>query len=171
MNFLPRSFFLVAAIASLVMAAASASAAAVNPPGETGVTVVRVFAGWKEGSSFKRISEYFTGKENTGDSVVLRTRAEQRSGFYFFVRLHNAGSATPVKVKVEVLTPTDRQTKEYPFTTELKPGTNLFDLGLTGEDWLDARANPVAWKIEFIASDGRVLASEKSYLWEKPDSK
>src|SRR4051812_20319151 len=106
MNFLSRSFFLVVALASLTMAAASAGAAAANPPGETGVTVVRVFSGWREGASFKRISEYFTGKENMGDSVILRTRAEQRSGFYFFVRLHNANSATPVNVKVEVLTPT-----------------------------------------------------------------
>jgi len=171
MHFLSRSFFLVVALASLALAAASASAAAANPPSDSGVTVVRVFTGWKEGASFKRISEYFTGKENTGGSVVLRTRAEQRSGFYFFIRMNNTGSSTPVKINVEVVTPTDKQTKDFSFTTELKTGANVFDLGLTGEDWLDAKANPVAWKIDFVAADGRVLASEKSYLWERPVSK
>lgn len=168
---LSRSFFLVVALTSLVMAAASAGAAAANPASDSGVTVVRVFTGWKEGASFKRISEYFTGKENTGGSVVLRTRAEQRSGFYFFVRLNNPGPATPVKINVEVVTPTDKQTKDFSFSSELKSGANVFDLGLTGEDWLDAKANPVAWKVDFVASDGRVLASEKSYLWEKPGNK
>lgn len=170
MQFLSRSFFLVVALASLALAAASAGAA-VNPPSDSGVTVVRVFTGWKEGASFKRISEYFTGKENTGGTVVLRTRPEQRSGFYFFVRLKNSGSSTPVKINVEVVTPTDKQTKDFSFSSELESGANVFDLGLTGEDWLDAKANPVAWKIDFVAADGRVLASEKSYLWERPAGK
>src|SRR4051812_35790644 len=105
MQFLSRSFFLVVALASLVLAAASAGAATANSSTGSGVTVVRVFTGWKEGNSFKRISEYFTGKENPGDTVVLRTRPDQRSGFYFFVRLNNAGSSTPVKVNVEIVTP------------------------------------------------------------------
>jgi len=169
MNFLSRSFFLVATIAALALAAISSSLAATSPG--DGVAFVRVFTGWREGSSFKRISEYFSGRENTGGSVVLRTHPEQRSGFYFFTRVSNAGPTTPIKAIVEVVTPTDKQTRDFSFATELKSGVNLFDFGLTGEDWLDAKANPVAWKIDFIAPDGRVLATEKSYLWEKPGSK
>ena len=30
------------------------------------------------------------------------------------------------------------------------------------------KANPVAWKLDILGPDGHVLASEKSYLWEKP---
>jgi len=44
----------------------------------------------------------------------------------------------------------------------------VLNLGLTGTDWPDAKTNPVAWKLDVLAADGRVLASEKSYLWEKP---
>jgi hypothetical protein len=42
------------------------------------------------------------------------------------------------------------------------------NLGLTGDDWPGAKTNPVAWKLEIVAADGRVLASDESYLWEKP---
>jgi hypothetical protein len=43
------------------------------------------------------------------------------------------------------------------------------ELGLTGADWPGgARARPVAWKIALRAADGRVLAEQKSFLWEKP---
>lgn len=171
MRLFSHSILLIAAITSLALSMTAAATAATVPGKDGEVTVVRVFSGWKEGASFKRISEYFTGKENSGDVVVLRTHDEQRSGFYFFLRLNNPGASAPVKVKLEVITPTDKQTKDFSFSTELKPGANLFDLGLTGEDWLDSKANPVAWKIDFVTADGRLLASEKSYLWEKPGSK
>ncbi len=170
MSPLPKSFFLVVAITCLALSGFSAARAA-NSSGDNGVAFVRVFTGWKEGSSFKRISEYFDGKENTGGTTVLRTRPEQRSGFYFFTRVNNPGPAQSVKVLLEVVLPTDKQTKDFSFTTDLKPGSNLFDLGLTGDDWADPKANPVAWKIDLVTSDGRILASEKSYLWEKPGSK
>jgi hypothetical protein len=43
------------------------------------------------------------------------------------------------------------------------------NLGLTGADWPGGeQAHPVAWKLELVAADGRVLAAEKSFLWEKP---
>ena len=171
MRLLFKSLSLVVAISGLAIAAAPAATAASSPAGDSGVTVVRVYTDWRDGASFKRISEYFSGKENTGGTVVLRTHAEQRSGFYFFIRINNPGAPVAVKVNVAVVTPTDKQMKDFSFATHLKSGSNLYDLGLTGEDWLDAKANPVAWKVDFVAADGRVIASEKSYLWEKPVSK
>ena len=166
---LPSRFYgLVAAIVVFVSLTSSGVLAASDKANDGKIAITRVFLGWKEGASFKRISEYFTGKENTGAITVLRTHPEQRSGFYFFVRAANPGAPVPVKIDLEVITPTDTKPKNYTFAAELKSGQNLFNLGLTADDWPDQKANPVAWKINFIGSDNQVLATKDSYLWENP---
>ncbi|WP_438479667.1 hypothetical protein [Oleiharenicola lentus] len=135
------------------------------------VTFVRVLSNWRDASSFRRVSEYFTGKENPGDSTILRTHAEERSGYYFLVRLANTGGVTPVKIQLHLVTPIDAKPKLYTFETTLQPKKNILNLGLTGTDWPDSKANPVAWKIDVLASDGALIASEKSYLWNNPPAK
>lgn len=166
MRFLSRTLFLLAGL-SLLLASAPSTASA----SETEMTIARVFTGWRNAASFKRISEYFTGHENTGGKIILRTHPQQRSGFYFFLRTANPGSATAVKFNVELIAPDSPTPKNYQFTAELKPGDNIINLGLTGSDWPDSETHPVAWKIELAASDDRVLAVTKSYLWEKPAAK
>jgi len=135
------------------------------------VTIVRAFTGWRDAASFKRISEYFDGRENTGGETVLRTHADQRAGYYFLVRTANAGAPVTATVRIEIILPSATATKVFTFPTELKTGSTVLDLGLTGADWPDAKTNPVAWKLELLAGDGHVLAAEKSYLWEKPGAK
>jgi hypothetical protein len=137
---------------------------------ETDVTIVHVFTGWREAASFKRISEYFNGQENTHGEVMLRTQPAQRGGYYFLVRAANPGGAVPVTIKVQLILPTGPKTKNFTFAADLKSGDTIFNLGLTGSDWPDFKANPVAWKLDMLAPDGRLLATEKSYLWEKPSS-
>jgi hypothetical protein len=166
MRFPSRLLSLLALLASL--AAISPAATVAN---EHEVTITRVFAGWRDAASFKRISEYFTGKENPSGAILLRTHADQRAGFYFLVRIANPGAPVTVKIAMEVLTPTDTKPKNYSFTADLTTGSNLLNIGLTANDWPDAKANPVAWKIDFVAADGRVLAGTKSYLWENPLAK
>jgi hypothetical protein len=102
---------------------------------------------------------------------VLRTNPEQRTGFYFLVRVKNPGAARQVTFQLQLIeqgTPTPRPTT---FAGELPAGTNVFQLGLTGPDWQDAKSQPVAWHLQILGDDGRVLATDKSYLWEKPASK
>ncbi len=135
------------------------------------LTVVRVFTGWRTAASFKRISEYFDGRENTGGVTVLRTHPDQRAGYYFLVRTSNPGPAHSVQAHLEVITAATAEPVVHNFSANLKPGETVLDLGLTGPDWPDARTSPVAWKLELTAPDGRVLATEKSYLWEKPAAK
>ena len=166
---LPSRFHgLIAAIIVFASLTSSGVLAASGKANDGKIAITRVFLGWKEGASFKRISEYFTGKENTDGIVVLRTHPEQRSGFYFFIRVANPGAPAPVKINLELITPTDTKPKNYTFSTELKSGQNVFNLGLTADDWPDQKANPVAWKIDFVGSDNQPLASKGSYLWEKP---
>ncbi len=130
--------------------------------------IVRVFTGWRDAGSFKRISEYFTGVENTGGQIVVRTRPGQRAGYYFLVRTENAGPAVDVKAVVEIVLPGSQRTRSFTFPISLTPGKAVYNLGLTGEDRPDAEADVVAWKLTVISGTDETLATEKSYLWEKP---
>ena len=152
----------------LVSAAASPPLVALAKEGE--LTIVRVFTGWHDAASFKRISEYFDGKENASGATLLRTQPEQRAGYYFLVRTANPGASVPVKVNLQLILPTEPKSLTHAFSTALPSGETVLNLGFTGTDWPDAKANPVAWKLDIVAADGRVLATEKSYLWDKPAS-
>ncbi len=133
------------------------------------LAIKRVYTGWRDAASFKRISEYFDGKENTHGEAVLRTHAEERAGFYFLVRVQNPGPARTVRAMLHVITSANSRPTAYPFTTELKADSDtVFNLGLTGVDWTDPKGHPVAWKLDLTDADGQPLATEKSYLWEKP---
>lgn len=132
------------------------------------LTIVRVFTGWRDAASFKHISEYFSGRENTHGEAMLRTQPGARGGYYFLLRLANPGAPLAVKVNVHLIMPTGLKARDFAFPADLRPGDTVLNLGITGADWPDARTNPVAWKIDVLAADGRVLATEKSYLWEMP---
>lgn len=134
-------------------------------------SIVRVYAGWREAASFKRISEYFTGRENTGGHAVLRTHPGERAGYYFLVRVTNPDIPRPVTARLELITDTTARPVVHSFPVTLEAGSTVFHLGLTGPDWPDPKADPVAWKLDLTDDAGQVLASEKSYLWEKPDGK
>lgn len=136
------------------------------------LTIVRTFTGWRDGVSFKRISEYFDGRENTGGQTIVRTDPAQRTGYYFLLRVANPGAPLKVQFQLHLIEPGAPAQRTTTFPAEIGSGSGVFQLGLTGPEWQDAKAQPVAWRLLVIAADdGRVLASEKSYLWEKPAGK
>ncbi len=154
----------VLALALALFAAASAAAAEVK--------VVRVFTGWRDAASFKRISEYFTGRENTGGEIVVRSRPAERGGYYFLVRTDNPGPARAVTFLLHVVTPGAEAPRLFRFASTLPAGKAVHQLGLTGEDWPDREIDAMAWKLEVADAAGNtVLADAKSYLWEKPAGK
>ncbi|MBS0662010.1 MAG: hypothetical protein JSR48_02010 [Verrucomicrobia bacterium] len=133
------------------------------------VDFVRVWTNWRTAESFERISEYFTGRENTGSEVVIRSQPSHREGYYFLARVRNHGAAQPAaKLVLSVIKPDAPQVRVYTFPAALGTGDTVFDLGLTGPDWPGSKARPVAWKLEAVATDGTLLAVYKSFLWEKP---
>lgn len=150
-------------LALLLVLATAATAAEVR--------VVRVFTGWRDAASFKRISEYFTGRENTGGEVILRTQPASRGGYYFLVRTDNDGPAREVRFRLEVVVPGAPAPRLFDFTAPLPAGNQVYQLGLTGADWTGASVSPTAWKLEVLGADDAPLATEKSYLWEKPAAK
>lgn len=154
------------AILTLALATAGLPSAALAKEGEP--TIVRTFTGWRDAASFKHISEYFTGREDTHGEAMLRTHPDQRGGYYFLVRLANPGAPLPVKFNLVLNLPGEPKPRTFDFAAAVPSGQAVFNLGLTGLDWPDAKTNPIAWRLEVHTADGRVLATEKSYLWEKP---
>ena len=133
------------------------------------VELVRVWPGWRDEASFLRISEYFGGKENTGDQIMLRTHAEARAGFYFLTRVKNSsGALSGAKFALHLIAPDSPEPKLYTFPADLAAGSTVFQIGLTSTDWPGPKVHPVAWMLELVTADGRVLAAQKSFLWEKP---
>ncbi len=160
MNFRPLLILVAAMTTAALPSVASAK--------EGDLTIVRVFTGWRDAASFKHISEYFSGTESTRGETMLRSQPDQRGGYYFLVRTANPGAPLAVKVNLLLSMPGEPKPRTHTFAAELPTGSAVLNLGLTGADWPDAKTNPVAWKLDVLAADGRVLASEKSYLWEKP---
>jgi hypothetical protein len=132
------------------------------------LTIVRAFTGWRDAASFKRISEYFDGQENTGGQILVRSHPEQRAGYYFLLRTANPGAALAVKLNLQLSMPGEAKPRTHTFSVQLPSGEAVLNLGLTGADWPDPKTNPVAWKLDVLADDGRALATEMSYLWAKP---
>jgi hypothetical protein len=162
------------ALPAHLSAETSAKAEALAPNGKApgaDLSIVRVYSGWRDGASFKRIAEYFDGQEHTGGETVLRTQPTQRTGYYFLVRLKNPGAARPVRFQLEFVESGTGSSRTLFFPAELAGGTSVFQLGLTGPEWQSPKMQPMAWHLRVLAADGQVLASEESYLWEKPAAK
>ncbi|MEO7598101.1 MAG: hypothetical protein ABIV50_04170 [Opitutus sp.] len=133
------------------------------------VEFIRVWPSWRDATSFERISEYFTGEENNGREVVLRTHADQRGGFYYLVRVKNSGSEqVGAQFVLHVVMPTSPEVRVITFAAAVPHRTRVFELGLTGADWPTKDTHPVAWKLELRSADDQLLASSQSFLWEKP---
>ena len=137
---------------------------------DSDLKIVRVFTGWREAASFKRIAEYFDGQEHSGGEIVLRTNSGDRGGYYFLTRIANPGAPVGAKLVLQVVMPGTAAPRSFTFPTSLSSGSVVFNLGLTGADWPDKRVHPVAWKLDVVTSDGQMLTTEQSYLWEKPAS-
>lgn len=132
------------------------------------VEVVRVWPEYRTAESFDRISEYFTGRENTGGQVILRTQPDRREGFYFFARVKIPADISGARVVLDVVAPSSPDPKTYTFPAPaLRKGAVLLNPGLTGSDWPDSSAYPAAWRVRLLAADGAEIFSHQSYLWSK----
>jgi hypothetical protein len=133
------------------------------------IEFVRVWPGWRDAESFERISEYFTGEEKTGREVVLRTKPDERAGFYFLVRVANASEPiTGATFVLKVISPSGPEPESTSFPADIPRKSKVFLLGLTGSDWPNSEVHPVAWKLELRSADDTLLASSQSFLWAKP---
>jgi hypothetical protein len=132
------------------------------------LALVRVWPGWKEAEDFTRLREYFGAAPESGPRRVLRTTPGERAGFYFLVRTR--GPAVPEAIlELLVLRPDGTEPVRHRFPAALRAGEEVVELGLTGEAWPGGkRAQPVAWRLQVLDANGRVLAAQRSFLWVDP---
>ncbi len=126
---------------------------------------------YETAQTFKRISEYFTGRENTGNRMILRTNPQVRPGYYFIFSLDESMQALPEGsiALMGVIWPGNPKPVEYALFLPI-PRENKKELwfGLTGNANPGQTAQPVAWKISLLSPDGSTLVERKSFLWEQP---
>jgi len=135
-----------------------------------GVSFARVWPQWHESEWFQSYHEYRTSHELTGGWIVVRSQPKERSGLYFLTRVENkAGALQAASFTIRVIRPDSTDTKVYTFAADIPAGSHLFEIGLTGTDWVWPRTMPVAWEVELHAADGSLLAQKASFLWEKPE--
>jgi hypothetical protein len=134
------------------------------------VEMIRVWPQWLDKDTFKRISEYFTKKENDGKRIVMRTQSSDRAGLYFLTRVrHLHTSLADAKFVLQIIMPDSPNPRPpYVFPARVGPGEHVFELGLTGKDWPGRRAHPVAWRLDLLGANGQLLAWSQSFVWEKP---
>ncbi len=132
-------------------------------------TFVHIWPGWRDAESFERIREYFGGPELTGRETILRTQPDVRDGFYFLVRLRPSAALPGARFELQVIRPGSPEPHSFSFAADVPARETVVQLGLTGPAWPGgAKASPLAWRLVLRAADGRILAEEKSFLWEKP---
>lgn len=121
-----------------------------------------------EEQQFMRIDEYLTGKENTGDRVILRSNPSSRTGYYFVLILDENVKYLPTGTKIigEFHTTKELGVQTIEFSLPKKrPKTNEIFVGLTGEDWPKGSVTPAAWRFTIQDANGAVLATKQSFLW------
>jgi hypothetical protein len=135
------------------------------------LTLVRIWPGYRNAESFERISQYFGKAEDVQSQLILRTQADKRAGYYFLLRVNNAGPAIPdAKIELQVITPFSPEPKTYTFACTLPAKSQAINLGLTGSDWPGKpKDEVVAWHLRLLSPAGAELAQAQSYLWSMPD--
>lgn len=115
-----------------------------------------------------RIPEYFTGKEYTGNRIILRTNVV-REGLYFAFPLDKKFHQFPASTKIILSVIHAGNPIARAFTFDLpvdRKGKKEILLGITGKDWPSAETKPIAWEIVVKNITGKLLAQKKSFLWD-----
>lgn len=115
-------------------------------------------------NDFTRISEYFTGVENTGGDTILRTDNCGRAGIYLVIGLNQSVSqlSDGAFLKFRYFVSDSNDPKEQTFSLNPNCGiTPWIFVGITGADFHGQ--NLVAWSIEICSNDDHVV--KNSFLW------
>ncbi len=126
-----------------------------------------------QGNDFKRISEYFSGEENKGGDIVLRTDSKTRAGLYFLLTLAPFDELPEGAVAVVEFVAGDKpEPRRHLFVLPPIAASDVFKevrLGVTGADWPAPAPSVIAWKITLRdTKTGALLAADQSFLWALP---
>ncbi|KAF0095215.1 MAG: hypothetical protein E1N59_1261 [Puniceicoccaceae bacterium 5H] len=124
-----------------------------------------------EAPHFKRLSEYFTGREAPGNRIILRSTEGQRAGLYFILELSDDAADAPAGAHfhVQYIEPQKPDVQEYDFDLPAEGcDHDTVYLGLTGDEWPQEDALPLAFRISLVDAQGQELDAYQSFLWEMP---
>jgi len=124
-----------------------------------------------EAEKFYRISEYFTGEENQGGRVIVRTQPEERGGTYFILRFSERIRTLPPDtfISLDYFQPGSTSLESHRIALpKNRKSTNKLFLGVTSSEE-ESSTLPVAWRIGVEDASGQLLSEYKSYLWEIPE--
>ena len=138
------------------------------PLAPAAVEIVHVWPAHRTAESFQRLSEFFDGREHTGRETVVRTQAGARDGYYFLVRIRSDSAVAGTVFVLDVILPGRPEPKTFSFPADLPAGEHVFELGLTGSDWPDAKLRPAAWRVTVRGPAGANIAVLPSFLWRAP---
>ena len=118
---------------------------------------------------FKRVIEYFTGKEFSGRQLILRSNPEERSGMYFEMSLSKKPYELPkdcvIILQMYRSGALDPKSFEFKIPEETREKSDLL-LGVTGDDWPSRETKLIAWRMEVRTFDQKLLAQKQSFLWD-----
>lgn len=127
-----------------------------------------VSSGHRDADSFKRLSEYLTGKPSDGRYEVFRSDESRRDGFYVSLYLSERATLDLVStVRVHYVRPGTQEIESAELTAGALQKKRLL-IGLTEPEWASEDIHPVAWKIELADASGAVIESAESFLWSDP---
>ena len=125
-----------------------------------------------EAGTFTRISEYFTGHENRGRRVIVRSDPENRGGLYFIIRFSESTRDFPEGLHLRIDYYSTKQGelehREFELPYPMKHTNRIF-AGVTAEE-TENMTLPIAWRIQLLHQDGSLYSELKSYLWEMPET-
>ncbi|MDQ8181786.1 hypothetical protein [Pelagicoccus sp. SDUM812005] len=121
----------------------------------------------RDADSFKRVSEYLTGKHSDGRYAVFRSDESSRDGFYISLLADDRSTLSRVaQVRVQFVRKGTQEIDSFALSTnDLKKKRIL--VGFTGAEWASESQHPVAWKIELLDASGAPLESAQSFLWSE----
>jgi hypothetical protein len=135
----------------------------------SGASIKTAFTRHYDSHQIRALGDYFGEQSNRqGFRTLFVSDPENPAGQYFILQLSGDLPKVPTKFLIEVLR-SDRKIVE---SVRLDGGIALESdwiyLGLTGINWPDDTVQPVAWRVSIIDANDQLLASWKSFLWEKP---
>ena len=121
--------------------------------------------------SFKGIIESFTRKEFTSGRLFLRTNPDVRDGIYFAVSFNCPCNRIPVGsvIKIAYITNLDPKEQVAEWTIPAIKHSLIFQnelyLGVTGDKAYSSQTKLIAWKVDVVHPDGRIIATKHSFAW------
>lgn len=121
----------------------------------------------READSFKRVSEYLTGKHSDGRYAVYRSDSTSRDGFYVSLLASDKATLPEVsKVRVQFVRKGTQEIDSFEAPADALKKKRIL-VGFTGSEWENNNSHPVAWKIDLLNSSGASLESAQSFLWSE----